>query len=92
MSAATSLKRLHRKALTGNRRVSLKDFARELLKEGSDDEKTFVDGWFLNKGPTRRLIDKKDRQSRKGAMIEVQRSATRAAKRKRAAGNKGGGK
>jgi len=89
MSAATSLKHLHRQALRGNRDVSLKNFARELIKDGSDEDKAIARQWFLNKGPTQRRQDKKDRWARKGGRIELERNATHAAKRKKSQGGKG---
>lgn len=89
MRAGKALKRLHKKALRGNRSISLKELSRELSKTGSEDEKLIVDGWHLNKGPTQRQLDKEERRKRKGGLIELQRSATHAAKRKRSSGKNG---
>lgn len=89
MKASKHLKRLHRKAVRGNLDVSFKQFVRELASSGSEDDKVAADSWRLNKGPTQRRLDKEDRKKRKGAIIEVQRQATRTAKRKRSGGGKG---
>lgn len=86
MKAGKALKRLHRKALIGNRSISLKQLARELLREGREEETIAVATWHLNKSPVQRRLDKEDRLRRKGGVIELQRSATRTAKRKRSGG------
>jgi len=90
MKASKVLKRLHRKALIGNRFVSLKQLARELMVEGDEDEKLAVDSWRLNKSPAQRNLDKEDRWKRKGGIITLQRSATRTARSKRGTASKGG--
>lgn len=86
MKAGKVLKRLHRKAIIGNRFISLKQLARELIVEGREEEKLAVESWRLNKSPAQRKSDKEDRRKRKGGIIELQRQATRTAKRKRGAG------
>ena len=91
MKAGQVLKRLHRKALIGNRCVSLKQFARELLSEGREEEKLAVDSWRLNKSPVQRRLDKEDRLKRKGGIIQLQRMATKSARSKKSAQGGGGG-
>lgn len=86
MTPGTFLKNLHRKALVGNLRIAFKQFVRDLKQNGTEEEKLMVDRWILNKGPTQRRLDKESRKSRKGALIEMQRNATRNAKRKRSGG------
>ena len=92
MKVSKVLKRLHRKAVLGNRFISLKQFVRELAKEGNEEDKLNVDRWKLNKTPMQRNIDKEDRQKRKGAVLSQIRTATHTAKRKRSQGGDKGGK
>lgn len=60
---------------------NLKTFVRNLLKNGTDDEKLLANTWFANKKGILERAAQKERLKNKGARIALERAASKAARK-----------